>query len=349
MTILIVGGGKMGMSHLALCTPYVGKGSVALCDTKFLTRQIFRFLGYTTFSTVDQAAEKLDRIHGVVIATPTSSHAPLGRWAISKGIPVFIEKPLTLNVALSEELERTATAASVPAQVGFVMRYVASFNRLRDLVGDGSLGRVQSYTATMRGNVMTKKPPADSWQGDFSRGGGCLNEYGPHIIDLCCFIFGPVGKLDEAHAEYVHCDKADDRMSAQWTHDSSAGDYSVPGQLVIDWCDPTKRKSVIEIVIDFEHARLRVDNSAVDILWHTDNPYTDAERAKINLPVQPANVGYYLRGEEFSLELEDFLETCWPGSVRAENRIVRDATPSLSDGCEVDRLIDLIACKAGLR
>ena len=32
MTILVIGGGKMGMSHLALATQYVGKGNVALCD-----------------------------------------------------------------------------------------------------------------------------------------------------------------------------------------------------------------------------------------------------------------------------------------------------------------------------
>lgn len=349
MTLLIVGGGKMGMSHLALCTPYVGKDNIALCDTKFFTRQFFRFLGYKTFATVDKAAENLKRIHGIVIATPTSSHAPLARWAIGRNIPVFIEKPLTLDVAVSEELEAAAAAAGVPAQVGFVMRYVASFQRLRKLVRDGSLGRVQGYTASMHGNVMTKRPLPDSWQGDFARGGGCLNEYGPHIIDLCCFVFGPVRDIDAAEASYVHCDKADDRTSVQWTHDQLAFGHAVPGCLVIDWCDTTKRKSVIEFVVDFEHAKLRVDNSAVEISWLADSPFSDAERARIDLTVQPANVGYYLRGEEFSLEIEDFLEMCGEGNLHIDDTHACDTTPRLSDGCEVDRLIDLIARKAGLR
>lgn len=349
MTILVVGGGKMGMSHLALCTPYVGKADMALCDTKFMTRQLFRLLGYKTFATLDQAAAGLERIDGVLVATPTSSHAALGRWAIERNIPVFVEKPLTLDVAASGQLTAAAYKAGVPAQVGFVMRYVASFQRLRALVRDGSLGLVQDYAASMRGNGMTKPPAPDSWQGDFTRGGGVLNEYGPHLIDLCCFIFGPVGEVHAAEAERVHCANADDRTIVQWTHDPLGPGDAVSGGLVIDWADATKRKSVMEFTVEFEHAHVRVDNSAVEIRWRADAPTPEAERARIEAAVQPANVGYYLRGEEFSLELEDFLELCGKGRKRVDDASPADVMARLADGCEVDRLIDLIARKAGLK
>lgn len=349
MTLLIVGGGKMGMSHLALCTPYVGKDNIALCDTQFLTRQFFRYLGYKTFSSVDQAAASLERISGMVVATPTSSHAALGRWAIERKIPVFIEKPLTLDVAASESLKHAADAGAVPAQVGFVMRHVASFQRLRALVRDGNLGRLRGYSASMRGNVMTKAPPENSWQGDFSRGGGCLNEYGPHIIDLCGFIFGPVRNVETAQADRVHSAKADDRTSVRWIHVLPGSTDEVAGDLIIDWADASKRKSVIEIVADFEYAQLRVDNSAVEVNWHPNSTLADADRAEINLAVQPANVAYYLRGEEFSLELEDFLELCGEGTKHVDSFLPEGTTATLADGCEVDRLIDLIARKAKLK
>ena len=143
MTILVVGGGKMGMSHLALATAYVGKANLALCDSKFLTRLVFRLLGYRTVANLDAAA-RLDRLEGVVIATPTSSHAALTRWAIERRVPVFVEKPLTLDPERSLELKRLAGEAGVPANVGFVMRHVASFQRLRHLVSTGALGRVTS-------------------------------------------------------------------------------------------------------------------------------------------------------------------------------------------------------------
>lgn len=344
MTILIVGGGKMGMSHLAVVTYYVGKSNVALCDSKWSTRALFRFLGFQTFASVDDAAARVGRLGGVLIATPTSSHAPLVRWAIARKLPFFVEKPLTLDAGLSEELVTLATDAKVPAQVGFVLRYVASFQRLRELVAKGDLGQLMSYTASMRGNVVTKPPAPDSWQGDFSKGGGCLNEYGPHIIDLCGFIFGPVGKIGSVDMSSVFSSRADDRVCVDWVHQDDT-----PGRLEIDWCDPTKRKSVIEFRAVFEHAEVRVDNSALDIVWNDRSCITPEIRAKIDAPVVPKKVGFYLRGEEFSLEIEDFLGTCLGRNMYVDSTVSVDVTAKMKDGYEVDRIINEIARNVGLK
>lgn len=344
MTILIVGGGKMGMSHLSLVSQYVGKSNVVLCDSKRSTRWLFGWFGYRTFATVDAAAQAIPDIQGVLVATPTSSHAALAKWAIERRIPVFVEKPLTLDVGRSQELVDLAAAAQVPAQVGFVLRYLASFQRLRELVADGRLGQLRSYVASMRGNVVTAPLAADSWQGDFARGGGCLNEYGPHIIDLCNFIFGPVSSVERVEMASVFSSRADDRVQVDWQH----GD-KLAGRLDIDWCDTTKRKSVIEFRAVFDHAEVRVDNSALDIHWNDLCPLTAEVRQQIDRPVQAPNVGYYLRGEEFSLEIEAFLAQCLRRPVHVDATVPTDITARLQDGYEVDRLIDEIARKAGLK
>lgn len=344
MTILIVGGGKMGMSHLALASQYVGKGNIALCDTKLSTRLLFRFLGYKTFQSVDIAEKNIDRLTGVIIATPTPSHAQLARWAIQKKVPCFVEKPLTLDLTKSSDLKALAESVGVTVQVGFVMRYVASFQRLRKLVKNSSLGPLMSYTASMRGNVITTAPASNNWQGDFARGGGCLNEYGPHIIDLSRFIFGSIIEVNSVQMEQIFCNRADDRISIAWLHESS-----IYGQIDIDWCDASKRKSVIEFNVNFAHASVRVDNSTVEIKWKDDSPLSLESREEIDVPVQPSNVSYYLRGEEFSLELEDFLSTCVGSRLSVDENLPDDITAQLEDGCEVDRLIFEIAKKAGLK
>lgn len=344
MTILVIGGGKMGMSHLALVTQYVGKSNVALCDTKFSTRILFRLLGYKTFSDIDVAASRLDRLDGVLIATPTPSHAPLAKWAIGKGVPCFVEKPLTLNVEASTELKSLAAAKGVPVQVGFVLRYVASFQRLRRLVQSKQLGAMLDYTASMRGNVILKPPTADSWQGQFKMGGGCLNEYGPHIIDLCQFIFGPVDRVGDVRMSKVFCVNADDRIDLAWSHCNGS-----VGAVEIDWCDTTKRKSVVEFKVKFEEAEVRVDNSAVEIRWNDGCTINEEKRLEIDVPIRPSNVAYYLRGEEFSLELEEFLGTCVGRRLSVSDSIPTDTMARLEDGCEVDRIIDEIAGKAGLK
>jgi scyllo-inositol 2-dehydrogenase (NADP+) len=333
----------MGMSHLAVVSQYVGKANVAICDTKRSTRFLFKRLGYRTFPSVERAAEKLDCIDGVLVATPTPAHFVLAKWAIQSRLPCFIEKPLTLDVERSRELLRLAEASGVHVQMGFVLRYLTSFQQLRQLVHGKKLGPLVSYSATMRGNVMTSPPAPGNWQGDFSRGGGALNEYGPHIIDLCRFIFGDVESIGAVEMTRVYSPKADDKIAFHWNHDGGA-----TAQVVVDWSDPSKRKSVVEIFAEFECARVRVDNSTLDIEWRNDVVKEGPEADKYVLP-NPASVGFYLRGEEFSLEIEDFLAHCLGQSAFPFSPSVFDATPLVSDGFEVDRIINEIAMKAGLQ
>jgi len=344
MSFCVVGGGKMGLSHLALITAYVGKANVILVERKRSVRFVFKMMGYKTFAGLDAVVTKLGKPQGIIIATPTSAHAVLSEWAIANRVPFFVEKPLTLDAERSASLVRQAKDAGVLAQTGFVMRYVATFQRLRALIEGGRLGHLHKYRASMRGNVMIKPPNPENWQGDFKRGGGALNEYGPHIIDLCRFIFGDVTEVTHAKYGMVLSSKADDWVNLDWRHDSA-----VEGSLQINWGDTSKRKSVIEIEAEFEHARVRVDNSAVEIVFSDDAPLDAETRADLNYSAQPPNVGFYLRGEEFSLEMEDFLGACLGRSLHIDPNLPEGVTPTLDDGYAVDQLIDDIARKAGLK
>lgn len=343
MTILVVGGGKMGATHLALAAQYAGKQGVALCDPKWSVRTLFGMLGFRTYTSLEEAIKKGADLKGVLIATPTRFHAQMTEMALKNGLPVFVEKPLTLDPDRSMALVKLAEVTGVPAQTGFVLRYIATFLRLRELVVDGRLGAVECYEATMLGNVVTKPLPEESWQGDFTRGGGALNEYGPHLIDLCHFVFGRVAQVDSAEKGHVHCAKADDRIDVEWTHENG-----IHGHMRIDWCDTTKRKSVNEFRVTFEKAEVRVDNSAVELIWRDGVDLPEGSEDLATQP-RPLNVGFYLRGEEFSLELEAFIGTCQGRNLHVDPEVPAGITPSLMDGYEVDRMIDIIAHKVGLK
>jgi len=344
MSFCVVGGGKMGLSHLALITPYLGKQNVVMVERKRSVRFVFKLMGYRVFPSLDAVVAKIGKPQGIIIATPTSAHALLSEWAIDQRVPFFVEKPLTLNAERSAGLVQKANEAGVRAQTGFVMRYVASFQRLRALIEDGRLGALRGYRASMRGNVLTKPPKPENWQGDFARGGGSLNEYGPHIIDLCRFVFGDVSAVTQATHGKVMSTHADDWVDLEWEH---AG--GVAGSLQINWCDTAKRKSVIEMEATFEHARVRVDNSAVEIAFNDDAPLDADIRAALTMPTQSPNVGFYLRGEEFSLEMEDFLGACLGRSLHVDPDLPEGVTPTLEDGYAVDQLIEDIARKADLK
>ena len=332
----------MGLSHLAIVSRIVGPDFVLLCDPSWSTRFIFKKFKYKTFSSLDDAFNSGMPISGVVVAAPTAHHYGITKSAIARSIPCFIEKPLTLDVCKSRELADLAQQNNVYTQMGFVLRFVATFNRLHSLVESGVLGKVCSYVARMNGNVITKSDNS-GWRTNFAAGGGCLNEYGPHLIDLCRFIFGEVSELGAATKSHVYSTRADDAIDLTWVHESGC-----VGDVSLNWCDKSKRKSVIEFEVDFEYAHVSVDNSALKVVFKDSAPLTAEQKLVLSKPDMPPRVSFYLRGEEFSLQLETFLENCLHRKFRVDQFGIGNQA-LIQDGVAVDILINSIATKVGLQ
>lgn len=81
----------------------------------------------------------LEAVDGVVVATPTAKHAEAIEEALALGVPVFVEKPLTPDVASARRL-----AAAAPDRL-FVMdkwRYHPGVRELARIAQSGELGPV---------------------------------------------------------------------------------------------------------------------------------------------------------------------------------------------------------------
>lgn len=336
MSILIVGGGKMGLSHMAILNRLLDNGGVALCDSSTLSRYVFGKLGIRTFKSLEEALGSGQRWQGAVVATPTSSHFPIAQALLQRGIPCFVEKPLTLDPARSQQLADLQAAQGTLVQMGLVTRFIQPFVRLRGIARSGVLGRPLRYRARMMGNVVTK-PDKNSWRTDFKRGGGCLNEYGPHLLDLCRSVFGDVQLLHSARYGQVHSTQGDDSFDIGWQHTSGA-----EGSLLLDWCDTTRRKSAMDFDVVFEHGTVRANNAELSVQPNPDAPIAPGQMAQLQAPVLPYPVNFYLRGEEFSLQLEIFLQRVL-GRPMLRAGIDPDVAATIQDGLAVDRLIQDIA------
>ena len=91
---------------------------------------------------------ELPNVDGIVVATPTSTHAAVIEESLERGVPVFVEKPLTNDPIAAERL-----AASAGERL-FVMdkwRYHPGVELLRDLARSGSLGAVRGLHTTRIG------------------------------------------------------------------------------------------------------------------------------------------------------------------------------------------------------
>lgn len=87
--------------------------------------------------SIRQTFDGMPDVDGIVIATPTSTHAAMIEASLTRGVPVFCEKPLDVNpIRLARIIERSADRL-------FVMdkwRYHPGVEMLRDITQSGELG-----------------------------------------------------------------------------------------------------------------------------------------------------------------------------------------------------------------
>lgn len=77
-------------------------------------------LGTRAFRDVD---DLLKKVEAVTVAVPTQVHAEVGLRALSRGVPVLMEKPLASTLAEADEMISTARRQHVQLQVGHIERY----------------------------------------------------------------------------------------------------------------------------------------------------------------------------------------------------------------------------------
>lgn len=94
-------------------------------------------------------------IDGLIIATPPAVHAEMALAAIDHGLPVLVEKPLTMALGEAEAIRSAARAANVPVMVDHIHLYSPAFRCLLNLAHEmgplraiiGSAGNHGPYRA----------------------------------------------------------------------------------------------------------------------------------------------------------------------------------------------------------
>lgn len=102
-------------------------------------------LGVRVVSDLDEAFAI--RIDAVAIAAPAIDHAVLARRALDAGKPVFVEKPLALELSDAESLAALARDKGLTLMVGHLLQYHPAFVRLKEMVAGGEIGEIRHITS----------------------------------------------------------------------------------------------------------------------------------------------------------------------------------------------------------
>jgi predicted dehydrogenase len=116
----------------------------AVCDVseprRLAAKQKFAPSGqdYLDYRTV------LDRkdIDGVIVGAPDHWHVPMTIDAVAAGKDVYVEKPVSHNIAEGERVEKEVLASKQIVQVGYQQRSWPHFIQARDYIAAGKLGQI---------------------------------------------------------------------------------------------------------------------------------------------------------------------------------------------------------------
>ena len=130
----------------------------------------------------------LAEVDAVYIASPVFCHKEQALAAAKAGKHILLEKPLGLSVADSTEIIEACEKHGVKLGVGFMMRYHAYHQAMRELIAKGTIGEIVS----MRAQFTCWYPDIEgAWrQTKALSGGGALVDMGIHCIDLLQYISG---------------------------------------------------------------------------------------------------------------------------------------------------------------
>jgi predicted dehydrogenase len=300
--IALIGIGKMGMSHLAIANMTPGVEVAAICD---VSKPLMYFLGKnTSFKTYSNYKKMLKEIEpdGVLICVPNAMHFDITKECIEKNINVFVEKPFTLSHRDSNELVELAGRYQVKGQVGYVNRFNPVFRRVKSLLEYGVIGDIVNYHNKMIGSVIVKEN-SKGWRNDYRKGGGCLFDYGPHCFDLSTYFFGYNVKVECASLKRIYSTRVDDMVHAVFVHDNN-----VVGLNYINWSDSSVRKASNTIEIIGTKGKITANKQEINIFVVEENPELNLQEGWNQLYVtdERTDSKYYLRGEDFSLQLKEF-------------------------------------------
>jgi UDP-N-acetylglucosamine 3-dehydrogenase len=235
-------------------------------------------------------------LDALVIAAPTTFHAPLALAAIERGIPVLVEKPLAATVEEGLAIVEAARRRGVPVQVGHVERFNPAVRELGRLLRDERwLSSIYAITSRRSGPFPAR-----------IRDVGVTIDLGTHDADILSWVAGErPARVYAEIARRIHATHED--LLFGLLHFPSGA----TGMIDVNWLTPAKRRQLTVVgeegmfELDYLTQRLTFTRSNVD-KPHLIGGYAPTFEGDVAvLPVESA--------EPLAAELDAFLSVARSG------------------------------------
>jgi len=311
----VIGLGKMGLSHAAIVGANPKVNLAAVCDASALVLDAFKkFSAVHTYSDYQKMLSS-ENIDFVVIATPTKFHYSMAKEALEKGIHVFCEKPFTISASEGQVLTELARIKGLINQVGFHNHFIGTFRELNRLLNNNVLGEIVHFSGEAYGPVVTKEK-GETWRSKPEEGGGCLYDYASHVINLIQEIVGRPVAVYGSILKSIYSKGVEDAVYALLGLNNG-----ISGTLLVNWSEETYRKMSTSITIQGTKGKIICDATEIKIYLKEANHKEKLDKGwNIKYITEFAiPVDYYLRGEEYSAQIDYFINNVEKKTLGAYN------------------------------
>jgi predicted dehydrogenase len=283
--IIIYGFGRMGLTHYAILNQLIDNADFLFVDpnnkVNYFAKRNLNIRIVSSDKVIDESFDY------ALVCTPPMFHVPILENCVKNKIPsIFVEKPFG---GVYDNFSKTLNF-SQDISVGYVLRFNPIIKWVKKYINIENVAKVEGFYFS---NTIEQKPKG--WRnGVYS---GVTNEVGAHIIDLCVYLFGLSDPtVINKHRESIISD-VDDILIADLE------DKLIKYHFHFDWVNKEYRKPVFNFIITLKDGTVfRFDQQKAE---HFDN--NDNLLSRITVADLAQKVPFYLRGVEFTSQMQDFV------------------------------------------
>ena len=182
-----IGTGGMAGAHMKNLQTFDDIEFTAMCDvSEERAKKRSEEFGGNAYTDFREMYDK-EALDAVYICTPPFAHGEQERIACEKGIPMFIEKPIAVELEQAIIINEYVQRSGVITSVGYHWRYGGNAQYAKSVLGKESqiLGALGYWMGGM---------PGTPWWRVRAESGGQHVEQTTHIFDLARYLVGSDGK-----------------------------------------------------------------------------------------------------------------------------------------------------------
>ena len=323
----LVGCGRIAQKHAKILAAGEIEGGrlAAVCDTQpQRAEKLAREYGVPSFTDMHRMMRELnDRIDVVTILTESGMHAQHCIDLAPYRKHIVSEKPMALTLDSADEMIRACDTMGIKLFVVKQNRFNKPVQKLYGALQAGRFGKMVMGTVRVRWMRDQAYYSQDSWRGTWAFDGGVFANQASHHIDLLIWMLGePISVFAKSRKALVQIEAEDTGIAIITFKSGALG--------VVEATTATRPKDLEgSISILGEGGTVEIGGFAVNEMkvWNFANPQSGDENVLSEFRENPPNVYGF-------------------GHVAYLNHVVfaiRNGTPSLVDGLEARKSVELIS------